>query len=106
LDLKTTKKLRKKIKQMGISYDRIATDDWDSFLSAFAQDNHDIEKKHTEGIEGNNCRLRHRVRRAFRRTCCFSKSCSTTGKPLIWLSFTAITALFEAHHTLWITSKE
>ncbi|MDR2773526.1 MAG: IS1 family transposase, partial [Tannerella sp.] len=25
------------------------------------------------GIEGNNCRLRHRSRRAFRRTCCFSK---------------------------------
>ncbi|MDR2927624.1 MAG: IS1 family transposase, partial [Cytophagaceae bacterium] len=27
----------------------------------------------TVGIEGNNCRLRHRIRRAFRKTCCFSK---------------------------------
>jgi IS1 family transposase len=27
----------------------------------------------TCGIEGNNCRLRHRERRTFRRTCCFSK---------------------------------
>jgi IS1 family transposase len=25
------------------------------------------------GIEGNICRLRHRVRKACRRTCCFSK---------------------------------
>ena len=24
-------------------------------------------------IEGNNCRLRHCIRRAFRKTCCFSK---------------------------------
>ncbi|MEM6299568.1 MAG: IS1 family transposase, partial [Bacteroidota bacterium] len=31
-------------------------------------------KKFTTGIEGNNCRLRHRVRRAVRKTCCFSKS--------------------------------
>jgi IS1 family transposase len=71
--LKTAKKLRKRIKEQGISYDRIATDDWDSFLAAFAEDNHDAGKEHTVGIEGNNCRLRHRIRRAFRRTCCFSK---------------------------------
>ena len=30
-------------------------------------------KQHTVGIEGNNCRLRQRIRRAVRRTCCFSK---------------------------------
>ncbi|MDR2535653.1 MAG: IS1 family transposase, partial [Treponema sp.] len=28
---------------------------------------------YTVGIEGNNCRLRLRIRWAFRRTCCFSK---------------------------------
>ncbi|MHA1177054.1 IS1 family transposase, partial [Psychrobacter faecalis] len=27
----------------------------------------------TVGIEGNNCTIRHRVRRAFRRSCNFSK---------------------------------
>ncbi|MDR2783900.1 MAG: IS1 family transposase [Treponema sp.] len=70
-DLKTAKKLRKRIKRLGISYDRIATDDWDSFLSAFAEDQHEHGKAYTVGIEGNNCRLR--IRRAFRRTCCFSK---------------------------------
>ncbi|MBC6409726.1 MAG: hypothetical protein GDA42_04600 [Ekhidna sp.] len=32
-----------------------------------------MSKEGTKGIEGNNCRLRHRIRRAFRRTCCFSK---------------------------------
>jgi IS1 family transposase len=72
-DLKTAKKLRKRIQRLGISYDRVATDDWDSFLSAFAEDKHDTGKKHTVGIEGNNCRMRHRIRRAFRRTCCFSR---------------------------------
>jgi IS1 family transposase/transposase-like protein len=72
-DLKTAEKLRKRIKRMGISYDRLATDNWDSFLTAFSEDTHLIGKKYTVGIEGNNCRLRHRIRRAFRRTCCFSK---------------------------------
>jgi IS1 family transposase len=51
----------------------VATDDWDSFISAFGEDNHEVGKEYTVGIEGNNCRLRHRVRRTFRRTCCFSK---------------------------------
>jgi IS1 family transposase len=30
-------------------------------------------KRYTVGIEGNNCQLRHRIRRVFRKTCCFSK---------------------------------
>jgi IS1 family transposase len=54
--LKTAKKLRKQVRRLGIRYDRIATDDWDSFVSAFAEDNHDTGNKHTVGIEGNNCR--------------------------------------------------
>jgi IS1 family transposase len=54
--------LRKKIKQMGISYNRIATDDWDSFLSAFAEDNHDIEKKHMGRIEGKGIATRYAKR--------------------------------------------
>ncbi|MDR2741439.1 MAG: IS1 family transposase, partial [Treponema sp.] len=52
---------------------RIAADDWDGFLSAFGEDNHEVGKEYTVGIEGNNCRLRHRIRRAYRRTCYFSK---------------------------------
>jgi IS1 family transposase len=72
-DLKRAKKLRKRIQGLGISYDMVATDDWDSFLSAFGEDKQVVGKEYRVGIEGNNCRLRHRVRRAFRRTCCFSK---------------------------------
>jgi hypothetical protein len=45
-----------------ISYDRIATDDGDNFFSAFGEDSHEAGEKHTAGIEGNNCRLRHRIR--------------------------------------------
>ena len=58
---------------MEISFDVVYTDDWGSFKKAFAKDLHKISKKNTVGIEGNNCRLRHRIRRAFRKTCCFSK---------------------------------
>jgi IS1 family transposase len=51
-DLKTAKKLRKRIQGLGISYDKVATDDWDSFLSAFGEDNYDTGKKHTVGMKG------------------------------------------------------
>ena len=70
---KTAKKLRDKIIKLGLKFGAIATDNWDSFVKAFKADNHIIGKKHTIGIEGNNCRLRHRIRRAVRKTCCFSK---------------------------------
>jgi hypothetical protein len=35
---------RRRIKRLGISYDRIATDDWESFLSAFGEDIHEAGK--------------------------------------------------------------
>jgi hypothetical protein len=50
--LKTAQKLKKKLKRLGITYDRIATDDWQSFVSTFTKTEHDIGKKHTVGIEG------------------------------------------------------
>ena len=72
-DLRTAKKLRARLKQLKVSYDSISMDNWDSFLTAFKADHKRVGKQHTIGIEGNNCRLRHRLRRAVRRTCCFSK---------------------------------
>jgi IS1 family transposase len=72
-DMKTAGKLKKKLSDSGVTCGSIVTDDWDSFVAAFKGDNHLIGKKHTVGIEGNDCRLRHRIRRAFRKTCCFSK---------------------------------
>jgi IS1 family transposase len=70
---KTAKKLREKLSKSGVTFDVVYTDDWDSFRVAFSADNHIIGKDNTVGIEENNCRLRHRIRRAFRKTCCFSK---------------------------------
>jgi IS1 family transposase len=72
-DVKTAGKLRKKLLVAGIGYDCICTDKWERFIITFRSDNHIIDKRYTVGIEGNNCRLRHRIRRAFRKTCCFSK---------------------------------
>ena len=70
---KTAKELRTKLNDLNVTFDMIYTDDWYSFKIAFYSDNHIIGKEHTKGIEGNNCRLRHRIKRAFRKTCCFSK---------------------------------
>ena len=72
-DLKTATKLRFRLKQLQVSYGSISMDNWDSFLTAFKGDHKQVGKQHTVGIEGNNCRLRHRLRRAVRKTCCFSK---------------------------------
>jgi IS1 family transposase len=72
-DLKTAKKLRGRLKRLGITYDGVAIDKWESFMTAFNEDRKLAGKEYTVGIEGNNCRLRHRIRRAFRKTCCFSK---------------------------------
>ena len=72
-DLKTAQKLRARLKQLKVSYGSISMDNWDSFITAFKPDNKQVGKQHTIGIEGNNCRLRHRLKRAVRKTCCFSK---------------------------------
>ena len=50
--LKNGEKLRKRLKRLGVSYDRIACDEWDSFLRAFKEDEKLVGKKHTVGIEG------------------------------------------------------
>jgi IS1 family transposase/transposase-like protein len=72
-DTETARKLRQKIIDLGVTYGKIYTDNWESFIKTFNEDEHNIGKKFTVGIEGNNCKLRHRIRRIFRRTCCFSK---------------------------------
>ena len=72
-DLATVMQLKQRLKALGVTYDRIASDNWAAFLKAFQDDGHQVGKRHTVGIEGNNCRLRQRIRRAVRKTCCFSK---------------------------------
>ena len=72
-DFATALKLRKRLQALKITVDCIATDHWESFTKAFKSDKHIQGKQFTVGIEGNNCRLRHRVARTVRRSCCFSK---------------------------------
>ena len=72
-NLKTAKKLKKKLFDLKIGFESIAIDRWNSFRTAFKDCICLIGKEFTKGIEGNNCRLRHRIRRAFRRSCNFSK---------------------------------
>ena len=60
-----------RMEELNITYDCIASDHWESFIKIFKP--YLQGKYHTVGIEGNNCRLRHRIKRAVRRTCCFSK---------------------------------
>jgi transposase-like protein/IS1 family transposase len=43
-DLKTANKQRKRIKRLGITYGRIATDDGQSFITTFLQDTHDVAR--------------------------------------------------------------
>ena len=95
-DLKTAKKLRARLKQLKVSYGSISMDNWDSFITAFKPDKKQIGKQHTVGIEGNNCRLRHRLRRAFERPAASQRSLITTLRCLIWYSSMSIMAMSDA----------
>jgi IS1 family transposase len=90
-DLKTAKKLRKGVNRLGIRYDRVAADNWESFLSAFAENRQKDGKEHIVGTEGNNCLMR----RAFRKTCCFSKKLFNHWKAFDIAFFYITMASFE-----------
>jgi IS1 family transposase len=89
-ELKTAQELRKRIKGLGISYDRIG-------IVLFL---HLGEDRHEVGIEGNNCR----IRRAFRRTCCFSKKLYNHLKAYDMAFLHQLWLRLITHHTFWITS--
>jgi IS1 family transposase len=97
---KTAGKMKKKLSDSGVTCRSIATDDWDSFITVFKSENHLIGKKYTVGMEGNNFRLRHRIRRAFRKTCCFSKKLFNHFKAFNLAFFTSISALYKAAYFL------
>jgi IS1 family transposase len=48
-DTRTAEKLKERIKELGISYDLIATDNRGSFLSVFGERGHPVGKEHTVG---------------------------------------------------------
>ena len=62
-----------RLKKLKVCYGSISMDHWDSFKTAFKADSKQIGKRYIVGIEGSNCRLRHRLTRDFRKTCIFSK---------------------------------
>lgn len=70
-DALTAKRLKERLQQLKVTYGVIASDLWESFIKVFEPQ--EQGKRYTLGIEGNNCRLRHRIKRAVRKTCCFSK---------------------------------
>lgn len=61
------------MKQKGIKWSRLVFDNWKTFKKVFQNEPSLIRKKYTQGIEGNNCRLRHRIQRVFRKIYNFSK---------------------------------
>ena len=60
-DAKMAKNLRRRLLSFGGYYDAVVQrTNWDIFEKVFADDRHLRDKEYTKGIEGNNCRLRHR----------------------------------------------
>ena len=73
-DAATVRALKRRLQQLEVSCNRIASDNWPAFTRVFAPWVHLITgKRYTVGIEGNNCRIRHRISRAVSKSCCFSK---------------------------------
>jgi len=73
MQYQNSQEIVEKVEVMGIGYDIIYMDKWDSFLSVFQYDNHIVGIENTKSIEGNNCCLRYLIRWAFRKICCFLK---------------------------------
>jgi len=61
-DIAIVQRLKEKLKQLGIHYTRISSNQWDSFITTFKDCQQSIGKFFTIGIEGNNCKIRHRIR--------------------------------------------
>lgn len=104
-NIKTAQKLLNRLKDLGVNYDEICTDNREAFSFVFHEDTHKIVKKYTTNIEGNNTLLRHHIRRAVRKTCCFSKKLEKHIKAFEIVFFTSILDLFECH-TLYITTPK
>lgn len=72
-DLKIVKKLKAKLRSLGVSCSKIATDPLDSFVTGFKGFAQPMSEFFNVGIEGNNCAIRHPVWRSIRRSSKFSK---------------------------------
>src|SRR5699024_11480689 len=72
-DLATEQPKKPNPKHLLNHYTPIACPRSNTFITAFKNCKQSIGKFFTVGIEGNNCKIRHRIRRGFRRSCNFSK---------------------------------
>ena len=72
-NIATVRELEARLNALKVTYGNIAMDKWQSFVEIFGSEKSNLGKKYTVGIEGNNCRLRHRIRQILRKICCFSK---------------------------------
>lgn len=82
-NLATVQRIKAKLKKLGVEYTRIASDLWDSFVTSFKNHKQSVDKFFTVGIDGNNCRIRHRIRPVFRRSCNFSKKLENHFKAFV-----------------------
>jgi IS1 family transposase len=99
-DLKTAQKLRKRLKDLGVTYNKIVMDNWDSFVTAFATDKKLIGKKHTVGTGGITAAYGTLRTGLFGEPAAFPKNCLIINGSLIRSFSTSITASFEVNHTL------
>ena len=67
------RELEARLNALKVTYGNVAMDKWQSFVEIFGSEKLNPDKKYTMEIEGNNCRLRHRIRWIVRKTHCFSK---------------------------------
>jgi len=65
-NLKTARKLKQKLSELCISYETTCSGNWRGFVVVLGGVSRRVGKEYTVGIKGNNCRLRHRIRRACR----------------------------------------
>ena len=79
---KTVDKLVKQLKVWQVKIAYVAMDQWLALEKAFAGFKCLIGKQYTKAIEGNNTAIRHKCRRLFRRSCCFSKKLDNHLKAL------------------------
>lgn len=64
-----------RLKELKVTYERIASDDWNAFVNVFSDtDEQWVGKQYTKAVEGNNYRIRYRLSRIIRRSCCLFKS--------------------------------
>ena len=78
---------------------------WDSFIYAFKCCKKLIRKFSQKELKGNNCSIRHRIRRGLRRGCNFSKKLKNHFKAFDLTFFYFNNVFIEYQHAFWKATK-